>query len=207
MSSYERPSTETIYLVVLDSETENPFLPKSDEEESKSEESGDEEPEEDSGEEKDELTVTIDFDGLDQRILALPVGNGNFFNLQTAEENKLFYSEFNEASGKTILHRYDLSEKEDEAYLEGISGYRVSADGKNILYAANGKKYGIVKAANSPKVGDGLLNLDGMRMKVNPREEWKQIYEETWRLQRDFFYDPNMHGADWKLVLENIAPS
>jgi tricorn protease len=86
--------------------------------------------------------------------------------------------------------------------LEGIDGYDLDKEGKKVIYKA-GPVYGIVEAIpGKAKVGEGKLNLSEMQVKVDPREEWRQVFHEAWRIERDFYWDPNMTGHDWKKLGE-----
>ncbi len=75
--------------------------------------------------------------------------------------------------------------------------YRVSADAKKLLYKAKDSWF-IVPTTKEIKPGDGKIAADSIEVKVDPRAEWTQIFDEAWRINRDYFYDPNMHGVDWK---------
>ena len=207
MSSFERPVRRSIYVALLDKETENPFVHESDEEEVKKDDAEGEEEKEDSEDDgEDELKVVIDFENLDQRILSLPVSEADFYGLNADEAGKLYYLESPENGNGLTLHRFDFGEREDEEFLTGISGYEISADGKNLIYEYAGNSYGIGSTEGTAKVGDGSLSLDGMKMKLDPRAEWKQIFEETYRLEREYFYDPQMHGCDWEAVKAKYEP-
>jgi len=97
------------------------------------------------------------------------------------------------------VHAFDLEKRKDAVLIADVGGFDLSADGSKVIYAA-GKQYGIIDAkpgAAPAKVGDGALKLDAMSMHLDPRAEWRQIFDEAWRLERDFFYVPNMHGVDW----------
>ncbi len=202
MSSYERPYENNLYMVVLAKDTESPFLPESDEEEVKSDEDEGEDEEEaekedDEGEEEEEdEPIVIDFDGLDQRIIPLPVDEGYYVGLQECD-GVLFYMDY--SGDDPVLMKFDLEEEESDVFMEGVDGFVVSADGKNMLYMHN-SSYGIVETGGSPKPGDGDLDLSGMMKYVYPREEWKQMFNEAWRVERDYFYDPDMHGANWNAM-------
>ncbi len=199
-----------IMLVTLQGDSLSPFVPESDEVEIKEDDKEDKNGEEDGEEEKDEEAreddsndIQIDFDNIDQRIIGFPVPAGEYSSL-TAAKGKIFYISIPPLrgdiaqKGKTELHMYDLSEKEDNTILTGLSSYVLSADGNKILYRA-GNTYGIIDASKGQNnVGDGKLNLSDLEMKLDPEAEWTQIFNEAWRLERDFFYDPNMHGVDWK---------
>src|SRR5262249_18140470 len=100
---------------------------------------------------------------------------------------------------KGVVHAFDLEKRKDAVVIAGIGAYDLSADGAKLIYAA-GPQYGIVDSkpgAAPAKPGDGALKLDAMSMRLDPPAEWRQIFDEAWRLERDFFYVPNMHGLDW----------
>src|SRR5439155_2283826 len=95
------------------------------------------------------------------------------------------------------LHRYQLKDRRAALFLEGIRSYTLSADTKKLLYSAPGNRWGIVPTERPAKVGDGPLDLSKAEVWIDPRAEWAQIFNETWRIEREYFYDPAMHGADW----------
>lgn len=198
MSSFERPTNRTIYVAVLNKNDPSPFAAKSDEEAfNESEEKNSKKVEGDA--EDSDLKVVIDFENLDQRILATPIPAGNISGLEMSEKH-LFYLQASNTQFFTnpglSLHRYDLKDHKSEEFMGGIQFYDVSADGKKVLYRAAGKT-GIVDAAGKAKPGDGSLNLEDLKVYVDPRAEWRQIFNEVWRIERDFFYVENMHGLDW----------
>src|SRR5438552_438502 len=91
---------------------------------------------------------------------------------------------------------------EDKVLLEGIDGYDLDKEGKKVIYKA-GPVYGIVEAApGKAKVGEGKLNLSELQVKIDPREEWRQVFREAWRIERDFYWDPHMTGHNWKKIGE-----
>src|SRR5207237_8162171 len=91
---------------------------------------------------------------------------------------------------RNVLHLFDMVNGEDKVLLEGVDGYDPDKEGKKVLYKA-GPVYGIVEAApGKAKVGDGKLNLSEMQVKIDPREEWRQVFHEAWRIERDFYWDP-----------------
>ena len=107
----------------------------------------------------------------------------------------LRFSNTGSTGGPPSLMVYDFDERKDSEVISGVSGATVTADGESILVASSGK-YGIIKPAPDQKISDPIPT-DGLVMNLVPKEEWKQIFNDTWRRQRDFFYDPNMHGVDW----------
>jgi tricorn protease len=196
-----------IYMVTLAKSTPNPFAPENDEVSIKKSESGSE-----SGEKaneakgkakgKDETQaapkvkpVVVDADGLRDRILVLPgLSVSNYRNL-TSVGNRLFYVEMSRKDFKSTLKSFDLTKKKETEH-GNYGGYEISADGKKILVSSQGK-YSILDLPSGPLKPEGSLDLNGMKVWVDKKVEWAQIYDESWRQMRDFFYVPNMHGLDW----------
>ncbi|MFH0989158.1 MAG: PDZ domain-containing protein [bacterium] len=211
MMSYDRPVTRSVYLTVLAKDTLSPFAPESDEEkiESKDTTAVKKDDAKDKKEKKDAAAskdLKIDFDGLDQRILAVEkIQSRNYVALDAAEGMIYYLESISNQTGLT-LHFFDLKKREATQMLAGVNGFAISSNGKKLLYAASGNTYGIVDATKAAKVGDGKLKVDIMEMKIDPRAEWAQMFAEAWRINRDYFYDPNMHGADWKSIKEKYEP-
>jgi tricorn protease len=137
----------------------------------------------------------IDIDGIQGRIGKLPVKASNYFSL-TSVENKLYYQRRGQKDESTALLMFDFDARE-EKNLGSVNGYEISADKKKMLVDQNGS-YGIISLPSAEiKISD-KLNLSGLQMKIDKHEEWEQIYKESWRQMRDFFYSPNMNGVDWK---------
>ncbi len=152
-------------------------------------------------EDKGPKPVEIDFDGFEQRIVALPIEAGNFGTLASVKGKLLFLRRASAGAGRSggpsgTLRFYDLKEREEKTVLDGIDAYRLSADSKKVVYKSR-STYGIVDVGANKKVGDGKVDSGDLKAWINPREEWQQIFNEAWRIQRDFFYDPYMHGVDW----------
>src|SRR6185295_2681377 len=153
--------------------------------------------------------VRIDFDGITQRVLAVNIPAGDYNNLAAGAAGTVFYTEpiTGAAPGTLRLQRYQLKDRTAAPFLEGsIRSYSVSADKKKLLYQADASRWGVVATERPAKVGDGPLNVAQLEMRVDPRAERAQIYRETWRIQREYFYDPQMHGADWQAVHEKYKP-
>ncbi len=164
------------------------------------------------GERKDEgVRVRIDFEGIIERVEALPVPRGNYRALACSDTH-LFYldqeeGDFNRfdfrAPTTMDLHAFSFEEQKAEDVLSGVSEYRLSADGKHIVYRQN-DKVGITKAA--PKAGAGdSVSLADLKVWFDPRAEWRQIFDEAWRLERDFYYEPGMHGIDWAAIKQKYG--
>lgn len=198
------PRTKNLYVITLQADSLSPFAPESDEErgEVKKEEGKKEESEKEG--KKKPKEIKIDFQGIDQRIVGVPIDPGNYRNL-SAIEGKILYRSL--PAGKRgrekpewELHLYDIKEREDHTILRGINEYALSHNGKKIIYKSK-DTYGIITTeAKEHKVGDGKLKTSELELKVCPREEWTQMFREAWRVERDFFYDPNIHGIDWANV-------
>jgi tricorn protease len=154
--------------------------------------------------------VQIDFEGIDQRVLALPIPPRNYLEMRAGKQGTIFLVESGSApeTPGAILHRFDLTKRKVEKALEGLASFDLSANGEKLLYqqsapqrapsatAGQGGRWFIVSATQPLKPGEGLINTSAMEVRVDPREEWRQMYREAWRIQRDFFYDPNHHGLD-----------
>jgi len=148
-------------------------------------------------EEKPALDVEIDVDGLNNRIVALPLGNGDYRNL-TAVDGGLMY-----ISGG-MIKKFNIADKKEEEIMDKASQFLLADDGKSFLYRS-GRDFGIAKVAPGQKAESGKMDLANMEMKIDPVKEWQQIFNDGWRIYRDYFYINNMHGVDWKAVKANYA--
>jgi tricorn protease-like protein/C-terminal processing protease CtpA/Prc len=166
-------------------------------------------PEEEEEEEEEEAAekVEIDIEGFEQRGLQLPVGRGRYGNMAVNDKNQLIYASYGvSGSGKSAeIKLFDLDDekKEEKTVVSGTGSFAISADGKKLL-VRSGKSYAIVDAKAGQKL-DKKIPLSGMRKTVDPREEWQQLFTDAWRIQREFFYAPNMHGVDWEAVRGQYA--
>jgi tricorn protease len=145
--------------------------------------------------------IKIDVDGFELRVRAIPGPSGDYRNL-AAGPDAVYY--VTGAGPATQLKMYDLKEQKESAVLPGVGNYKLSADGKKILYNQD-ETYGIVDAKPGQKAGDGKLSLERMELQIEPRAEWNEMYVDAWRTLRDFFYDPAMHGLDWKAIRAKYA--
>ncbi len=148
--------------------------------------------------------LTIDFDGFEKRATQISVKAGNYGSLSATEGKILFVSAPLSAVGNgqpsLTLKFWDIEEQEEKTIISGLTGYELSADGKKILYGTQSGVYAIIDVAEGQKPGDGKVSLKDMKAEIDPRAEWNQIFDEAWRLERDFFYDANMHQVDWEEV-------
>jgi len=170
----------------------------------------------------------IDLDGIQNRIVALAVPPSVIRSFD-ASKDAVYYSTspIHGLSGplageNPAIHAYDLKERKDKVLLDGADRFALSRDGSKLLYRAEGEgPVGIIDAkppaaphkdgddAKAPdvphKVGDGALKLDGMRVEVDPPQEWKEIFNEVWRQERDYFFEASMNGVDWQKTKDQYA--
>jgi tricorn protease len=155
--------------------------------------------------EKTDKTVEVDFDDLEARLEILPPKAGNIGELIPLK-NKLVYIRYpNTGSDDRFasLIYYDLKERKEETILSPVEEAQSSADGESLLVRSQGK-YGIIKPSPKQKI-EKPIPTDGLIMNLIPRQEWRQIFNDTWRRYRDFFYDPNMHGVDWPALRQRYG--
>ena len=208
MSSLDRPVRRSIYLAVLSTAEPSPLLPETDDEKLAPSETP--KPPATPAPTPASTSIRIDPNGIGQRIISVNVPAREYANLTAGPAETFFYTETIAASGGSLrLQKYQIKQRKAVPFMEGIRDYSVSADRKKLLYQAGvgaAASFGIVGTDSPAKVGDGPLNVAQLEMKVDPRPEWAQIYRETWRLQREYFYDPKMHRADWKTIYDKYLP-
>ena len=137
------------------------------------------------------VNVRVDFEGFENRVRAIPGPNSNYRHLSATNEGVLYLS----GPGRLLL--YNIDAKAEQPIIEGIQEYDLAAGLKHIVFQAR-DAYGIAPLAPGQKPDAGLLKLEGLTMKLDPKAEWAEMYTDAWRTMRDWFYDPNMHGTDWK---------
>ena len=235
LSGFQRPVTRSVYAIVLKKGDPNPMEPQSDDEKvakadekskdgdkdkskdkekTKDADKKDEKKDDKKDEKKEEtVTVTIDFDGIGQRIVSLPIKAANYASLDIGKAGTLFVTEtpiIQPLDGppfpQLTMSKFDLTTRKLEPFLSGISGYSISANGEKILYRMGPASWFIAATAAVPKPGDGALKLDDMQVYSDPRAEWAQMYHEVWRIERDFLYDPHFHGLDIAAAEKKYAP-
>ena len=231
---FANPKTTRVYLVTLQKDEPSPFKPRSDEagvkkdessasgetkeaekgakEESKGKEAKDKEKEKEKPKE-----VRVDLDGIQDRVVALPTDPAVIRTIAAAK-GYVYYSTapIQGLSGpipgeSSAVHAYDFKERKNKTVIEDVERYALSFDGSKLLYQTAGegeKKYGIIdaKPGDSPKkTSDGALNLAGMRAEVDPPQEWKNVFNEVWRQERDYFFEAAMNGVDWEKERDKYA--
>lgn len=152
----------------------------------------------DKADDKKSKDLKIDLDGLERRAILLPVQPGNFGNLESTDDGKLVYTRTTSRGvpGEAGIKIFDprADEKEEKAVTAG-GGFEISADGKKLLVYRGGA--GTIVDASAGGGKTQAVSTSGMRVRIRPREEWRQIFSDVYRLQRDFFYEPTLHNVDW----------
>jgi len=150
--------------------------------------------------EEKKVEVKIEAQGLESRVEILPPKAGNLGWLASFEEKLVYlrYPNSGSDSRDASLAYYDMEEREEKSIMSGVERAKLTADGKMILVRAGGK-YGVIEAAENQKVEKPIPTGD-LTMELIPKEEWRQIFNDSWRRYRDFFYDPQMHGVDWEAM-------
>ncbi|MFN7935759.1 MAG: PDZ domain-containing protein [Bryobacteraceae bacterium] len=201
LSSSQRPVSRHVYVTVLSKADPSPLAPESDEE--KPAEEKKETPAKKPEEKK--VEVKIDLDGIMQRTIPLPMPARNYYGLATGKTGILFALELPAIIGNgmpaTTLHRFDLAKRKADKFSDGVFNFEVSANGEKILLQ-QGPAWIIAGTTAPPKPGDGRVKTDDIEMRIEPAAEWKQMYKEVLRIERDFFYDPNHHGLDLQALGE-----
>ena len=236
---FANPKTSRVYIVTLRADEPSPFPALSDEVSIKKEEPTAGTKEEEKGEAKVKSKekakkegekpkaegkeagkeFKIDLDGIQNRIVALPMPPSTIRTLAAAKDLVLYGSApiqglSGPLPGETAaVHAYDLKDRKDKVLIENVERFAVSFDGTKMLYQSGGpngesaRTYGIIdtKSDAPKKAGDGALNLAGLRMEVDPPQEWTQMFNEVWRQERDYFYEAAMNGVDWEKEREKYA--
>jgi tricorn protease len=186
------------YFVTLQKSTPSPFEPENNEVKVSA---GETEKKDDKAAKDSGVEVKIDFDNIYTRVVQIPVSPGSYWNL-TPVEGGMYYV-YNARGSQAGMKYYDLKSKK-ETDLGNYRSFNLSADRKKMLIVAR-DKYAVIDAPKATIKIDDHMDLSGMMVWVDLKEEWKQIYNEVWRQMRDFFYAPNMHGVDWKAKREKYA--
>ena len=191
-SSMQAKPTFGAYITLLRNDEPNPFPLKTDEE-----------PDSTSTPKSKDTTSTsknvrIDWNQLDKRIIAMPIPTGNYDGLLAGPKGTVLI-----ISGST-LSKYNIADKKMEELVKGGSQFAISANAEKLLFKS-GAGWRVVSTAKPAGPTDGAVSMT-LRMELNRIEEWKQIFSEAWRYQRDYFYDRNMHGRDWQEVWDQYAP-
>jgi tricorn protease len=227
MSTQERPLRMALYAAVLSADGHSPLPPKSGDEEPKGSKDKDAEktdktgkskkPDEDDKTDKPVKPTRIDLTGLSQRFVPIPVAERNYDRLVVGSDGALFYisrrqpgssteppGPNKDADANADLYRFNFEEREEKLLKSHLVDFSASADGKKLLLTMGEGKLEVADA--NEKLESKPVDLSGMRMLVDPRQEWRQIFDETWRMEQQYFYDPNMHGLPWAAIRARYEP-
>jgi tricorn protease len=242
MSNFPFQSSRSVYAIVLRSDLPSPLQPESDEEKVQDEKK--DEPKTDKAGEKTEgekpeaspsaapstapgatkppakkapEPVRIDLDGVEQRIVALPIPSRNYNGLSAGKANTFYVYEILPTGAAPtgpagfVVHKYDVEKRKLDKVVEGVNAFELSANGEKMLFR-QGTNWIIASTAQPLKPGEGIIKTADMEVYVDPKAEWRQMFNEVWRGERDFFYDPNLHGLDiaamkrmYEPYLESVA--
>ncbi|MBD5656418.1 MAG: PD40 domain-containing protein, partial [Candidatus Eremiobacteraeota bacterium] len=226
MTSDQHPVSSNVYVAVLGRRLESPVKPQSDDESV----AAHDEPESPAAPKSktakpaakpngakptdakstDAKSVTIDFEGLLQRIVALPIPEANVGNLSAGKAGELFVTIMplvtnDPAPPPQTIVKYDMTSRKTTPFVAGVADFVLSANGEKALYA-QGDRWFLTGTEKPAEAGAGALDTAGMEVYVDPRAEWRQMYRETWRIERDFFYDPHYHGLDLAAAERRFEP-
>ncbi len=176
------------------------------------------------------VSVRIDIENIDQRILALPIPARNYNALVAGPTGTLYIAELSPIPGPggagATVSRFELEPRRLQPVIAGVSAFKLSLDGKKMLYRQGGLQTGRwmiastppptrpgepqaaspEQAQQAPRVAGTPLKIDDMQVYVDPKAEWAQMYHEVWRIERDFFYDPDLHGVNWREAQKEYEP-
>ena len=208
-SNYAYVRCQRPYALSLAADTPSPFAPRDDRVGEK--ESEREQEKKKSAEKKKPVVVKVDLAGIVDRAVAFPVPPGNYSDLR-ALENKLLWLESpdpalrDKPATKGALKLYDLKERKLQQVHAPVQSYETCADGSKLVYRSEGKFY-LVEPKPDQKPGPDIkpVKLDDLRLLLDPAAEWRQIFAEAWRLERDYYYAANMHGVDWVALRRRYA--
>lgn len=193
-----------IYAITLQKDAESLFPLESDEVETSN-------GEKENNKKEKSGKIRIDFDGINERVEAFPLPRGNYRRL-SANADYLFYldkdeGDFNRFEFRAVrsmdLHAFSFKKRKSHLVLKSMNQYKLSADGKKIVYQ-KGKNVGIISASEKNSNGNNL-NLSDLQIYLEPLKEWTQIFNEAWRMERDYYYEPDMHGINWAKMKEKYG--
>jgi tricorn protease len=150
-----------------------------------------------------ELQIRIDRENIKNRIAALPVGVSNYWNISVVGDN-IYYMQRSFGGSGSALMAFNMKDRK-ETKLSDVNGYEISADKKKMIVVSRGR-YAVIDLPRGPFTASDFVNMSQLKVWVDLRAEWEQIYHETWRQMRDFFYAPNMHGVDWEKMRDKYLP-
>ncbi|MEW6126451.1 MAG: PDZ domain-containing protein [Acidobacteriota bacterium] len=187
MSSFQFRNTvlRSIYAVVLDKDEPSPLMPVA------------------NPSENPENTPGIDVEGITERVVRLPIPARDYAGILAGKAGTLFIFESG-IQAPNVIHKFDVTTRKFEKFIENAGGLVISDDGSRLMFPRGGAYY-IVSTEAQPKSDEGRLDLMNAEWQITPRDEWQQMYNESWRLMRDYFYDANLHGQNLAALKEHYA--
>lgn len=210
MQTRERPVRYGLYAAVLAANGDSPLLPGTGDENADDGSNGSDDEDSDAA-----AATRVDAAGLSDRIVALPVAERNYANLGVAKDGSLLFLDLAQPgaeytppgespNAQNRLMRFDFEEKEASELASGVNQFILSQDGSTILVDRNEGGWAHSETGASLELKG--LNTSGMRLRIDPRAEWAHIFDEVWRMEAAYFYDPDLHGLDWQGVRERYEP-
>ncbi len=201
-------ASEKLYYLPLQAKNRSPFR-DDDELQPQDQNKTDNDDKENDDKVESNVTVTIDRNNIQHRIMEVPVDPGNYANLGVTDEAIYLTTRETGVKAKTHLGVIKITNDDPKVknMVEDISSFRLAADGEKILVTKK-KSYYMIDAGKE-KVSDlteHKIELKNWKFPITPREDWKQIFTDAWRMERDYFYDKNMHGVDWNAMYEKYLP-
>lgn len=220
-NSFIYPNATQIAAISLRKDVASPLAPKNDEVEIEKEEEEkadkdngknkkkdkkkDKDKDSDKDAEEEEIPLEIDLDGFESRMVILPEKAGNYNNIQAVKGKVVYQKHPNTGSGEngSAVKYFDFEEREAKTVIGDVTGYQIAANGEKML-VIKGNSLSIIDVKPDQKM-DKMLWTSEMKMMVDPMAEWKQIFRDAWRLERDFFYDEGMHGVNWEEMYDRYG--
>jgi len=219
VESFARPVTASVYVVVLAASEASPLAPESDDEKKKDDAKKDDAKKDDKDKDKsaEKVEVKVDLERIGQRVLALPMPALRYVGLEAGKAGVVYAIERPAFSPQAppvfTVHRFDLSKRKTDVVIGGVKQFQVSFTGEKMLYQQD-DKWTIADPPPMPDSPDGpppkpgnekALKTQDLEVKVDPPAEWRQIFHEVWRIEREFFYDPHYHGLDLQAAEERYG--
>ncbi|MFO0941097.1 MAG: S41 family peptidase [Pirellulales bacterium] len=158
--------------------------------------------------------IVIDSEGIEARAIRVPVAQGNFGRLAVNDKGQLIYGRVNARgedddedgprAGSIKLFDFSAKDLKEVGVVDGQSQFGITYDGKKLLVVGGGNKCWVVDSAAGQKL-ESEVSFQGMNVQIDPAQEWKQVLRDAWRIERDYFYDPNMHGVNWSATYDHYA--
>ena len=227
IESFSRPVSASVYLIVLSKTEPSPLAPESDDEKKKDDAKKDDAKKEDGKKDEakkddkdksaDKVEVKVDLEKIGQRILSLPMPPVRYVALEAGKAGVVYAIEAPapnpQAPPVFTVHRFDLSKRKADVVVGGVKSFQVSFNGEKMLYQQD-DKWTIAEPPPMPDGNDGpppkpgnekTLKTQDLEVRVDPPAEWKQMFHEVWRIEREFFYDPHYHGLDLQAAEERYG--